>query len=113
MGSFPIVNRPDMSSPRQKQIKFIQADVFTDTAFGGNPVAVIPDATDLTTEEMQKVAREMNLSETAFVSAPTDPKAQGRIRFFTPMQEIPFAGHPTLGAVYILAQQGRFSLTEP
>jgi len=98
---------------RQKQIKFIQADVFTDTAFGGNPVAVIPDATDLTTEEMQKVAREMNLSETAFVSAPTDPKAQVRIRFFTPMQEIPFAGHPTLGAVYILAQQGRFSLTEP
>jgi trans-2,3-dihydro-3-hydroxyanthranilate isomerase len=102
-----------MNSSRQKEIKFIQADVFTDTAFGGNPVAVFPDAADLTTEEMQKVAREMSLSETAFALAPTDPKAQVRIRFFTPTQEIPFAGHPTLGTIFILAQKGRFPLIEP
>jgi trans-2,3-dihydro-3-hydroxyanthranilate isomerase len=96
-----------------KQIKFIQADVFTETAFGGNPVAVIPDADELSPEEMQKVAREINLSETAFVCTPTEPEAQIRTRFFTPSREIPFAGHPTLGTAYILAQQGRFSLSEP
>jgi trans-2,3-dihydro-3-hydroxyanthranilate isomerase len=102
-----------MSSPKQKQIKFILADIFTDTAFGGNPLAVIPDAADLTPEEMQKVARELNLSETAFVFKPADPKAQLRTRFFTPTREIPFAGHPTLGTVYVLAQQGHFPLSEP
>ncbi len=102
-----------MNSSRKKEIKFIQADVFTDTAFGGNPVAVIPDAAGITTEEMQKIAREMNLSETAFVCAPTDPKAQVMVRFFTPTQEIPFAGHPTLGTIYILAQKGHFPLVEP
>lgn len=102
-----------MNGPRQRQIKFVQADVFTDTAFGGNPVAVVPDASELTSDGMQKVAREMNLSETAFVCAPTDSQAHLRVRFFTPKQEIPFAGHPALGAAYILAQEGRFTLNEP
>src|SRR5213592_3701109 len=75
----------------RRTVKFYQADVFTDTVFGGNPVAVVPDAGDLDGWEMQKIAREMNLSETVFVLPPTDPSAEYRLRFFTPVREIPFA----------------------
>ena len=76
---------------------FSQVDVFTTTAFAGNPVAVVVDGDGLDTEEMRRFARWTNLSETTFVLPPTDPDADYRVRIFTPSQELPFAGHPTLG----------------
>lgn len=97
----------------QRALKFYQADVFTSQPFGGNPVAVFPDADGLTDDELQQIAREMNLSETVFVFPPTDPAAVARLRIFTPTQEIPFAGHPVLGTFYVLAQLGRISAREP
>ena len=96
----------------QRALKFYQADVFTSQPFGGNPVAVFPDADGLTDDELQQIAREMNLSETVFVFPPTDPAAVARLRIFTPTQEIPFAGHPVLGTFYVLAQLGRVSTQE-
>ncbi len=96
-----------------RSLKFYQADVFTSQPFGGNPVAVFPDADGLTDDELQQIAREMNLSETVFVFSPTDPAAVARLRIFTPTQEIPFAGHPVLGTFYVLAQLGRISIQEP
>ncbi|MEK6786965.1 MAG: PhzF family phenazine biosynthesis protein, partial [Nitrospirota bacterium] len=96
-----------------RSLKFYQADVFTSQPFGGNPVAVFPDADGLTDDELQQIAREMNLSETVFVFPPTDPAAVARLRIFTPTQEIPFAGHPVLGTFYVLAQIGRISTQEP
>lgn len=100
-------------SPAKRTLKFYQADVFTDEPFGGNPVAVVTDAAGLTDEEMQKIAREMNLSETVFVLPPGDPKAAAKVRIFTPKQEIPFAGHPILGTFYLLAALKKLPLTEP
>lgn len=97
----------------RRLLKFHQADVFTDEPFGGNPVAVLPDAQGLADEELQKIAREMNLSETVFVVPPTDPKASAKVRIFTPTQEIPFAGHPILGTFYILGKLKRLPLQEP
>src|SRR5574337_438804 len=92
--------------PDHHTIKFYQADVFTSEPFGGNPVAVIPDAQGLNDDQLQQIAREMNLSETVFVFPPTDQAAVARLRIFTPTQEIPFAGHPVLGAFFILAELG-------
>lgn len=100
-------------SPAKRTLKFYQADVFTDEPFGGNPVAVLPDVAGLTDEELQKIAREMNLSETVFVLPPTDPRAAAKVRIFTPKQEIPFAGHPILGTFFILGRLKRLTLTEP
>src|SRR5215208_2183096 len=94
-------------------IKFYQADVFTAEPFGGNPVAVVPDADGLSDDQLQQIAREMNLSETVFVFPPTDPAAVVRLRIFTPSQEIPFAGHPVLGTFFILAELGLITLKEP
>lgn len=99
--------------PAKRTLKFYQADVFTDEPFGGNPVAVVTDAAGLTDEEMQKVAREMNLSETVFVLPPGDQKAAAKVRIFTPKQEIPFAGHPILGTFHLLAALKKVPLTEP
>lgn len=76
-------------------------------------MAVLPDARGLDEATMQSIAREMNLSETAFVFPPTDGRADVRVRFFTPEREIPFAGHPTLGTHYLLALEGRYTLEEP
>lgn len=73
-------------------------DVFTDRLLAGNPVAVVFDSDDLTDEQMAGVARWTNLSETTFLSGPTDPSADYRLRIFTPSGELPFAGHPTLGS---------------
>lgn len=92
--------------PDRRSLKFYQADVFTNQAFGGNPVAVFPDAGGLTDDHLQRIAREMNLSETVFVFPPSDPAAAARLRIFTPTQEIPFAGHPVIGTFYLLAQLG-------
>lgn len=97
----------------RRVLKFYQADVFTTLPFGGNPVAVVPDAQDLTDQELQQIAREMNLSETVFVFPPTEPEAAVKIRIFTPTQEIPFAGHPVIGAFYVLGTLKRVALIEP
>ena len=98
-------------SPRW--LHFYKADVFTDLPFGGNPVAVFPNSEDLTNQEFQQIAREMNLSETVFVMPPSEPNAIAKLRIFTPTQEIPFAGHPVLGTFYILGRLNHFSLQEP
>jgi trans-2,3-dihydro-3-hydroxyanthranilate isomerase len=94
-------------------LKFYQADVFTNMPFGGNPVAVVPDTIGLSDPELQQIAREMNLSETVFVMAATDPAAAAKLRIFTPSQEIPFAGHPVLGTFFVLGLLARFPLREP
>jgi PhzF family phenazine biosynthesis protein len=79
---------------------FRQVDVFTTMPYRGNPVAVVLDAEGLTTDEMQTFARWTNLSETTFVLAPRVPDADYRVRIFTPVSELPFAGHPTLGTCH-------------
>ncbi|MCU0854219.1 MAG: PhzF family phenazine biosynthesis protein [Rhodobacteraceae bacterium] len=86
---------------------YLVYDVFTDTAFGGNPLAVIPDATGLAEPLLQKIAREFNFSETTFVYPPADPAHTARVRIFTPTQEVPFAGHPTIGTAIALRDLGR------
>lgn len=84
---------------------FHTLDVFTDTAFGGNPLAVVLDADDLSGERMQTIAAEFNLSETVFVLKPARAgRNRRRLRIFTPQAELPFAGHPTVGASYLLAK---------
>lgn len=97
----------------ERRLQFYQADVFTDEPFGGNPVAVFPDAEGLSDVELQQIAREMNLSETVFVFPPTDPAAVVKIRIFTPTQEIPFAGHPVIGTFFVLGTLKRLALKEP
>jgi trans-2,3-dihydro-3-hydroxyanthranilate isomerase len=89
--------------------EFIQLDVFTQTALAGNPLAIFPDAGELTDAEMQALAREMNLSETTFIfprDAATEAREGKRVRIFTVEAELPFAGHPTLGtALYLYASE--------
>jgi trans-2,3-dihydro-3-hydroxyanthranilate isomerase len=87
-------------------LKFCTVDVFTDHRFGGNPLAVFTDVPELPTDFMQKIAREFNLSETVFIVKPRDPRATRRLRIFTPARELPFAGHPTLGAAHVLVEEG-------
>lgn len=85
--------------------RFYTLDVFTDTRFGGNPLAVVLDADDLSGERMQVIAAEFNLSETVFVLKPAQAGPNRRkVRIFTPQTELPFAGHPTVGASYLLAK---------
>jgi trans-2,3-dihydro-3-hydroxyanthranilate isomerase len=78
-------------------------DVFTEKAFGGNPLAVFRDPGGLDTATMQAIAKELHLSETTFVFRPTSKAADHRVRIFTPDAELPFAGHPTLGTAHVLA----------
>jgi trans-2,3-dihydro-3-hydroxyanthranilate isomerase len=89
------------------QYRFEQVDVFTNTRFAGNPLAVFTDVANLMPETMQLIAREMNLSETTFVLPATRSDCVARYRIFTPGQELPFAGHPTLGTAYVLVRSGR------
>ena len=84
-------------------LPFHIVDVFTDERYAGNPLAVVLDADGLNTAACQTIAREFNLSETVFVSAPRDPINSARLRIFTPAHELPFAGHPTVGAAALLA----------
>ncbi len=86
---------------------YLVYDVFTDAAFGGNPLAVIPDARDVAEADLQRIAREFNFSETTFVFPPEDPAHTARVRIFTPTMEIPFAGHPTIGTAIALDDLGR------
>lgn len=88
------------------KVRYHTADVFTNRIFGGNPLAVIPDARGLDTRTMQAIATEFNLSETVFVFPPDDAAHTRRLRIFTPAAEVPFAGHPTVGAAHVLAALG-------
>lgn len=81
-------------------LDFVQVDAFTHQPLYGNPAAVVFDADDIPPQTMQKIAREMNLSETVFILKPTSPDADYRARIFTPMSELPFAGHPTVAAAH-------------
>lgn len=85
---------------------FKQVDVFTSSPYNGNPLAVIMEASDLSDEQMQTIARWTHLSETTFVLPATDPAADYRVRIFTPDYELPFAGHPTLGTAHALLEAG-------
>lgn len=91
--------------------RFITADVFTSRPLEGNPLAVFPDARGLSNNLMQRIAREMNLSETVFVLPPDDPRNTRCLRIFAPRTELPFAGHPTVGAAFVLAALGEIPLT--
>lgn len=81
-------------------------DVFTDVAFAGNPLAVVHGSAGLSTDQLQAVADEFNLSETAFPTAPTEPGADYQLRIFTASRELPFAGHPSIGAAWVLHSRG-------
>ena len=87
--------------------RFVTYDVFTDTPYGGNPLAVIPDATALPEEALQRIAREFNYSETTFVFPAEDPAHTAKVRIFTPTQEVPFAGHPLIGTAIALRHLGQ------
>src|ERR1700737_2375932 len=87
------------------QRRYITVDVFTDRAFGGNPLAVVLDAGGLSTAQMQAIASEFNYSETTFVWPPRDGAHDARVRIFTVRAEIPFAGHPNVGTAFVLATQ--------
>lgn len=87
------------------ELPFYTLDVFTDRTFGGNPLGVFPDATHLSSELMQRIALEMNLSETVFLGPPETDEGTARVRIFTPAREVPFAGHPTVGSAIFLADE--------
>jgi trans-2,3-dihydro-3-hydroxyanthranilate isomerase len=96
-----------MSNPAPLAYRIV--DVFTDKAFAGNPLAVVLDADELTTAQLQTIAREFNLSETAFPVAASTPEAAYRLRIFTPSTELPFAGHPSVGSAWVMRSLGRVS----
>jgi PhzF family phenazine biosynthesis protein len=87
-------------------VPFKQVDVFTEHALGGNPLAVVLDAEGLDGADMQRLAHWTNLSETTFVLPPTAPEASYRVRIFSPMQELPFAGHPSVGTAHAVMEAG-------
>jgi trans-2,3-dihydro-3-hydroxyanthranilate isomerase len=89
--------------------RFYTCDVFTDTRFGGNPLAVLPDAAGLSSREMQQIAREFNYSESTFV-LPSRSGHTRQVLIYTPTQEIPFAGHPNIGTAFVLASTGELGI---
>jgi trans-2,3-dihydro-3-hydroxyanthranilate isomerase len=91
--------------------RYLTADVFTDRQFGGNQLAVFPDAGKISPELMPHIAREFNYSETTFVLPASDPRHTAKVRIFTPGGELPFAGHPTVGTAHVLATIGVVPLT--
>src|SRR5579884_161010 len=88
------------------RLDFVTVDVFTERRFGGNPLAVVPQAAGLSDAQMQAVAAEFNLSETTFVLPPRDPAHTAQVRIFTPKAEMPFAGHPNVGTAFVVASRG-------
>jgi len=96
------VHEPEVNG-RMTKLNYQVFDVFTDKALAGNPLAVVLDTSSLGTEQMQRIAREFNLSETVFVLPPENLAHRARIRIFTPDYEMPFAGHPTVGSAIALA----------
>jgi trans-2,3-dihydro-3-hydroxyanthranilate isomerase len=95
----------------ETRARYITADVFTNSTFGGNPLAVFPDASRIPVDLMPVIAREFNYSETTFVLPPADPAHAARVRIFTPGGELEFAGHPTVGTAHVLASTGAVQLT--
>lgn len=95
-----------------KKYEYTLVDVFTTVPFGGNQLAVFEDAEGLTTEMMQVLANELNLSETAFVLSSIDLYKAKKVRIFTPKLELPMAGHPTIGTAYALAANGTVKTEE-
>jgi trans-2,3-dihydro-3-hydroxyanthranilate isomerase len=89
-----------------REYRILQVDVFTDRVLAGNQLGVVLDARGLSDDEMQLIAREMNVAETTFVLPPTRPGCVARVRIFTPGREMPFAGHPTIGTAWVLATEG-------
>lgn len=88
-----------------RAFRFVTVDVFTETRFGGNPLAVFPDARGLSADEMQALAAEFNLSETTFVLPADSAQHSARVRIFNRVGEMPFAGHPNIGTAFVLAQE--------
>ncbi len=95
--------------PPRDELDYEIVDVFAPGAFAGNPLAVVFDADALSTEQCQALAFEFHLSETSFLCAPTEPGADYKVRIFTPFAELPFAGHPSVGAAHTLVRTGRLS----
>ena len=95
---------PTMNNAIAGHRRYVTADVFTDRVFHGNPVAVVLDAHGLSAERMQAIAREFNYIESTFVLPPDDPAHTARVRIFTPVREVPFAGHPNIGTAFVLAR---------
>jgi len=95
-----------------RKVRFIQADVFSDSPFGGNPVVVVPEGEGMTSEEMQALARGMSFAETAFITTPTVEGAAFAVRCFSPTTELAYSGHQLLGAGYVMAAEGRVDLAE-
>jgi len=95
-------------SPKERTManRYVIADVFTEHAFGGNQLAVFPDGRGISERAMQKLAREFNFSETTFILPPEASGTDFRLRIFTPANELPFAGHPTVGTAAVLAREG-------
>ena len=89
-----------------KRLHYHLVDVFTDRPFGGNPLAVFANGGGIPDALMQAIAKELNLSETTFVSAPDEKNHDYRVRIFTPASELPMAGHPTIGTAFVLAREG-------
>lgn len=112
-----LTSRPVFLSPADDlqfpymRVPFITVDVFTDRMFGGNQLAVFPDARAIDPALMLPIAREFNFSETTFVLPPDEPAHTARVRIFTPGRELPFAGHPTVGTAHVLASTGAIPLT--
>src|SRR5512143_3472846 len=91
------------------KLRYETVDVFTERKFGGNPLAVLPDAAGLSTAQMQSIAAEFNYAETTFVLPPKDSKHTAEVRIFTPKAEMPFAGHPNVGTAFVLARLGKIT----
>jgi trans-2,3-dihydro-3-hydroxyanthranilate isomerase len=96
-----------------RKLVFEILDVFTKKAFQGNQLAVFPSPKKLTKNRMQSIAREMNFSETTFIFPPKSKEADAAVRIFTPAEEIPFAGHPTIGTAFVIATRGTASKKKP
>src|SRR5437763_4655680 len=96
-----------------KHLQYSLVDVFTNQPFGGNQLAVFPDAYGLAPQTMQALAKELNLSESTFVLPAQNPEQDYWVRIFTPAIELPMAGHPTVGTAFVLAREHRVQLTVP
>jgi trans-2,3-dihydro-3-hydroxyanthranilate isomerase len=98
-----VLDKQDQEEAAMPEYDFVVVNVFTEARFGGNPLAVLPNASGLSDAQMQAIAAQFNLSETSFVLPPADPRNHARVRIFTPKHEMPFAGHPNVGTGYVLA----------
>src|ERR671910_95789 len=96
-----------------RSYRYLHLDVFTDRAFEGNQLAVFPEPKGLSTDDMQTITREMNFSECTFIFPTETPGTDVRMRIFTPGEELPMAGHPTIGSTFALAKEGAIARGRP